>query len=186
MARLTRTTTNRGFKNPRRRWNINPVVSRPYAGGRTLPGAPLLPRRLVLEKYQPYPNPPNWFLGPIGEWILYWYFTEKKHWLEGKDFYYQAPVFAPFLFSSRDFTRVDFLVDLGPTSAAGQIANYQALALDPITPFTHPDPAFDKRRRAELDAAGYLLIFLETSALEGNPTVIIEAALRGRDLSSRG
>lgn len=180
-----RTPINRGFKNPRRVWSVNPVVARPYAGGRTLPGAPLIGQRAKVTRYQPYPNPPPWFMGPTGEWVVFWYFTSRKHWQEGKEFYYQSALFAPFLFSSRDFTRVDFLVDFGPQSAAAPIANYRGLALDPITPFTHPDPAFDKRRRAELSDAGYLLIFLETSMLEGNPPDVIEKALRGLDISSR-
>jgi hypothetical protein len=180
-----RTPINRGFKNPRRVWSVNPVVARPYAGGRTMKGAPLIGARSKITPYQPYPNPPLWFMGPTGEWILYWYFTERKSWQEGKDFYYQAALFAPFLFSSRDFTRVDFLVDFGPTSQAYRIGNFKALALDPITAFTHPDPAFDKRRRAELGEAGYLLIFLETSMLEANPQDVIEKALRGLDVSTR-
>lgn len=181
---VRRTPVNRGFKNPRASRQVNPVVNRPYAGGRGLQGAPGFKRERV-AKYQPYPNPPDWWLGPLGEWIVYWYFTQRKHWEEGRDFYYQAPVFAPFLFSSRDFTRVDFLVDFGPDSRAGQIGRYTALALDPITAFTHPDPAFDKRRRTELEDAGYLLVFLETSMLTTNPQDVLEKALRGQDVSSR-
>lgn len=180
-----RTPTNRGFSAPRARRLTNPTISRRYAGGRTLAGAPGIGRRRGPSTSQPYPNPPRWWMAPIGEWIVYWYLSQVKKWEQNRDFYYQAPVYAPFLFSSRDFTRVDFLVDFGPNSRAGQIAHYTALCLDPITPFTHPDPAFDKRRRAELDEAGYLLVFLEDHMLKQRPREILEAALRGQDFSSR-
>lgn len=184
MAVPYRTPVNRGFKNPRARRYVNPTLSR-YNSSQSLKNAPKIGRRKSIPKWQPYPNPPAWWQGPIGEWILWWYFTVIKKWQPNKDFYYQAPVFAPFLFSSRDFTRVDFLVDFGPQSAAGQLGRYKALALDPITPFTHPDPSFDRRRRDELEAAGYLLIFLEGSMLATNPRDVIEKALRGQDVSSR-
>jgi hypothetical protein len=86
---------------------------------------------------------------------------------------------------ARDFTRVDFLVDLGPRSRAGRIGHYSALALDPITPFTHPDPQADKDKRTSLELGGYLLVFLDTEPMKLNPKRIIEAALVGKDLSSR-
>lgn len=160
---------------------VNPAVARAYAGGRVVG----LGRRRTVRPFQPYPNPPTWWLASLGEWVVYWYFTQVKRFVEGKDFYYQAPVFAPFLFSSRDFTRVDFLVDFGPDSKAGQVGDYKALAIDPITAFTHPDAAFDKRRRVELDEAGYLLVFLETTDLTTRPREVLELALRGIDVSSR-
>lgn len=177
--------TNRGFRNPRRVFSRNPTISHLYAGGRTLPGAPKLGRRRGINPGQAYPNPPRWWMGPVGEWIIYWYLTARKRYKEGLDFYYQAPVFAPTLFASRDFTRVDFLIDLGPRSRAGQIGRYSALALDPITPFTHPDPQADKDKRTALELGGYLLIFIDTDALKMNPQRIIDEALKGHDLSSR-
>lgn len=183
---LPRTPHNRGFSNQRARRLVNPSVARPYAGGRTLPGAPTLGKRQTVVPNLPYPQPPSWWMASLGEWIVYWWLTEVKKYQEGKDFYYQAPVFAPFLFSSRDFTRVDFLLDYGPQSAVPPIGRYRALALDPITAFTHPDPNFDRDRRNELEAAGYLLIFLETDHLRTRPKEVLEAALRGRDESSRG
>lgn len=161
-----------------------PVLAR-YRSSASLKGAPGIGRRNTIKPYQPYPNAPAWWQGPVTEWIVYWYLTYIKRWQKDKDFYYQAPLFAPYLFSSRDFTRVDFLIDLGSNSAAGAIGRYRALAFDPITPFTHPDPAFDRRRRDELEAAGYLLIFLESTMLEINPRDVIEKALRGQDVSSR-
>lgn len=183
---LPRTPHNRGFSNQRARRLVNPDVKRVYGGGRSLPGAPNLGRRRGPTQAQPYPNPPDNWLASVGEWIVYWWLTEVKRWQEGKDFYYQAPVFAPFLFSSRDFTRVDFLLDYGPQSAVPPFGRYRALALDPITAFTHPDPEFDKDRRDELEEAGYLLIFLETDHLKTRPQEVLEAAIRGRDESSRG
>lgn len=180
-----RTPVNRGFQNPRRVFNVTPVVRRPSGGGRFAAGAPTLGRRRTIQFGQVYPNPPNWWKGVVGEWVVYWYLTARKHYKVGLDFYYQAAVYAPYLFRSRNFTRVDFLVDLGPRSRAGRIGHYTALALDPITPFTHPNPQLDKAKRASLELGGYLLIFLDTVPLKLNPQRIIEAALRGRDLSSR-
>lgn len=182
---VRKTKMNRGFKNPRAVRLINPKISRPYAGGISLPGAPKLGRRERIQEGQEWPPPPDWWPTPTSEWIVYWYLTERKHFKEGVDFYYQAPVFLPYLFSSRDFTRVDFLLDLGPSSRIGTIDRYTALCFDPITNFTHPNPAFDKARRAELDTAGYLLIFLEDYDIKLRPKAIIESALRGRDESSR-
>lgn len=180
-----RTPINRGFKNPRRVFTVNPLVARPYAGGRALKGAPSIPRTKGPKGSQAYPNPPGWWFGPVAEWVVYWYLTTRKHFKEGLDFYYQAPVFAPGLFRNRNFTRVDFLVDLGPTARAGQIGHYSALAMDPFTAFTHPDPQLDKDKRTALELGHYLLIFLEEMALKMNPQRVVDAALKGRDLSNR-
>jgi hypothetical protein len=180
-----RTPVNRGFSAPRRSFNVNPVVARKYAGGANLPGTPKLGRRARLARFIPYPPPPPWWSGVIAEWAVYWYLTTRKHFQEGKDFYYQAPVFAPHLFRARDFTRVDFLVDLGPRSRAGQIGKYTALAMDPFTNFTHPNIQLDKDKRSDLDLDGYLLIFLYEPQLLLGPGYLVEEALRGRDHSSR-
>lgn len=180
-----RTPNNRGFTWQRGRRLVNPVVARPYAGGRTLPGAPLIQRTKKVPKGQPYPNPPPTWTASVGEWVVYWYLTRVKKYVEKQDFYYQSPVFAPYLFSSRDFTRVDFLIDFGPQSQAAPIGDYKALCFDPITAFTHPDMRLDKEKRRELADAGYLLIFLETTDLLLRPRELIEAGLVGRDLSSR-
>lgn len=186
MSAPIRTPANRGFHNKRGRRLVNPTVNRPYAGGRQLAGAPGIGKRDTITRQQPYPNPPAWWMGPVGEWICYDYFTRVKHWQENKDFYYQAPVFSPFLFSSRDFTRVDFLLDYGPQSAVPPVGRYRALALDPISAFTHPNPQHDRDRRNELEEAGYLLIFLEDFDLKLRPKEVLELAIRGRDVSSRG
>lgn len=181
----TRTPVNRGFANPRAVFSVNPTIERPYTGGILQRGAPTVGRRLTFHKGQAFPDAPRWWLGPVNEWIVYWYLTFKKHYEEGRDFYYQAPVFVPFLFQSRDFTRIDFLVDLGPRSRAGKLGKYTALALDPFTEFTHPNPQADRDKRTELDKAGYLLIFLDATMLQGAPARVIEAALQGQDLSNR-
>ena len=183
---LPRTPRNRGFSNQRARRLVNPTVNRPYAGGRSLPGAPSLGRRQSVTPELPYAPMPDTWMASLGEWIVYDWLTRVKRYKEGVDFYYQAPVFAPFLFSSRDFTRVDFLLDYGPQSSVPPVGRYRALALDPITHFTHPNPNFDRDRRNELEQAGYLLIFLETDHLRTRPRDVLEAALRGRDESSRG
>lgn len=182
----TRTPVNRGFTAPRRVFLVNPEVERPYTGGRFARGAPTTGRRYTFHRGQAYPDPPRWWLGPLAEWIVYWYLTARRKFEEGVDFYYQAPIFVPYLFQSRDFTRADFLVDLGPRSKAGQIGRYTALVLDPITEFTHPDPQFDRDRRAELDKQGYLLVFLDGEKLKTDYKRLIDAAVdEGRDLSSR-
>lgn len=180
-----RTPVNRGFSNPRRVFVVNPALRHGPSLGRFAKGAPTLGRRRGLQFNQAYPNPPKWWLGVVGEWVVYWYLTARKHFKEGLDFYYQAPVYAPYIFRSRDFTRVDFLVDLGPRSRLGMIGRYTALALDPITQFTHPDPQHDKDKRTALALGGYLLIFLDEQPLKLNPQRVVESALRGRDLSSR-
>ena len=181
-----RTPINRGFSAPRDVFLVNPQrPGRTSAPSVSLTGAPQIGRRLTFHKNQPYPDMPKWWQGPVTEWIVFWYLTDRKHYVEGRDFYYQAPIFVPYLFQSRDFTRADFIVDLGPLSQAGQIGRYTALVFDPITAFTHPDPQFDKDRRTELDKQGYLLIFMEGEALKMSPKRIIDAALVGRDLSSR-
>lgn len=185
MSMPTRTPHNRGFTWQRGRRLVNPVVARPYAGGRTLPGAPLIGRTVKPKNQQPFPNPPKTWTASVGEWVVYWYLTRVKRYVENQDFYYQAPVFAPYLFTSRDFTRVDFLIDFGPQSQAAPIGDYRALCFDPITAFTHPDPRLDKEKRRELADAGYLLIFLETSDLMTRPKEVIEAGLLGHDISSR-
>lgn len=181
-----RTPVNRGFRFRRSRRVVNPIISRRYAGGRTLPGAPLIGRRQGVKRALLYPNPPLTWSASLGEWVVFWYLRYIKKYELNVDFYYQAPVFAPFLFSSRDFTRVDFLIDFGIGSKAAPVGDYKALCLDPITPFTHPDPELDKEKRNELALAGYLLIFLETDQLLTDPKRVIEAALSGNDLSSRG
>lgn len=150
-----------------------------------LAGAPVIGRAHETQAL-PFPPMPNWWQASIGEWIVWDYLTRVKKWQERKDFYYQSRVFLPQFYSSRDFTSADFVIDFGPDSAAGMVGAYQALVLDPITPFTHPSLGFDKARRAALEAQGYLLVFIEEADLMHRTAEVMEQALRGIDDSSRG
>lgn len=128
--------------------------------------------------------PPGWF-GPVTEWACMWYLTEhgigpqRRKLREGREFAYQKGLKSPGLFLRKPFTRGDFvLFNLG--------RGPKGTVLDPITPFTHPDPWFDIRKRRILLLFGWRVIFLEAFMLARDPGFVIEAALRGADYSSRG
>lgn len=167
-------------------WKPAGGVRRP---GAKLAGAPSIEGLLrSTQKDQTrhlYPPPPAWWTAPAEEWIVYWYLKYKLHWEENKDFYYQARVFLPGFFQSKNFTQADFLIDLGPAAAAGMIGHYSALVLDPFTEFTH-DLALDLARKAALDQEGYLLVFLAQHDLEARTEYTMREALRGVDISNRG
>ncbi len=182
MAR--RPGSNRGFKAPRRGGVQNPQIQRTGYRGRALPGAPPVPPAAV-RRIHIYPNVPSDWLYSEGEWIVHWYLTERRRFEEGKDFYHQSRIFAPYLFSNRNFTQADFIVDLGPRSKLGPIGNFKALVLDPFADFTH-NYDFDMQRKRDLDLQRYRLVFLDIFDLENRTEEVIERALGGEDLSSRG
>lgn len=128
--------------------------------------------------------PPGW-LGPVTEWACMWYLTqhgigpEKRKLREGRDFAYQKGLNAPGLFLRKPFTRGDFILYHLGRAQRGTV-------LDPITPFTHPMPWFDIRKRRILLLFGWRVIFIEAHHLARDPGFFIEGALQGKDFSSRG
>lgn len=179
---------NRGFKNPRGAGALVPRVRKVEGTrGRPIDPATQAPAQdatgLLRQQVYP-PMPPTWAKSE-GEWIVYWYLSEYKHWREGTDFFFDTRIFVQALLRGLPLTQVDFLIDLGPGSPAGQLGWYTALVLDPFTEFTH-DYQYDKDRRAELERRGYLLIFLDEDALRQQTLFVLGEALKGRDHSNRG
>jgi len=182
LGRGPRTTRVKGFT----RRGIGRGATTPRLPRAELPGLTGVPRAKTPTHTYVWPPPPQTWLASIGEWITFWYLMYIKRWEFNRTWYYNGRVFLPFYFASRDWTQADFIVDLGPGSQAGMLAPYRAIVLDPITPFTHPDPQRDRDRRTALDEEGYLLIFLEEWALMFQTRRVLEDALRGRDVSTRG
>lgn len=186
MARKPRTTRVRGFQRRGVGAQVKPpTLPRPRLPGHGVAGAPAAPRPHTPTHTYIFPPPPPEWLASIGEWIVFWYLDRVKRWTYGQTWYYNSRLFLPYFYTSKDFTQADFIVDLGPSSQAGMLTPYTALVLDPITPFTHPDPGHDKDRRDALAAEGYRLVFLDEVPLKFQTRQVLEAALRGRDTSSR-
>lgn len=180
-----RRNVNRGFRNPRRPGSVNPRV-RGQEGirGREVEGAPKVPKPKPLRQFSYKEMPGSWGYS-LGEWIVYWYLTERKRFRLEEDFYHQSFAYAPFLYAGRDDTRADFLIVYGALTRLGYNSTYKALIFDPYSEFTH-DVETDERRRRELADEGYQLIFMDQDALERDYANIIESGLKGRDLSNRG
>jgi len=151
-----------------------------------------IPRpRNTREALRGYPPPPADWPGPLAEWVVAWYLTTRKGWkrigpgsppIPGKSYYYQVPIPALGVFVNTQDTRVDFLIPLGYGSGGG----YNTIAIDPFTAFTHKDPGLDRLKRAILlQQQRILLIFIDGARLEGGDFEVIEAALRGKDESSK-
>ena len=150
-----------------------------------LRGAVILPRRVGFPESRPWQKlPPDW-LGPKTEYEVYWYLTvrgigpQERKLREGIDFFYQRGLNAPGLFLGKPFTRGDFILPGLGRAPRGTV-------FDPITPFTHPSPWFDIRKRRILLLAGWRVIFMESYHLDRWPGFVVELALRGIDISSRG
>lgn len=146
-----------------------------------VPGAPRqlwAPTRVV----QPWMHMPTTWRTSQLEWVVFWYLTRRRAMRLNRDFFYQMAVNAPGLFVSRLFTRSDFVI---PTRGRNASAR-RGIILDPVTPFTHPRGWFDARRRSILALFGWRLVFLEGSHLNRDPRWVIELALRGVDVSSKG
>lgn len=185
--RPPRTTRVRGFQRRGVGAQVKaPRLPRPRLPGWAVAGAPTIQRPRTPSHTYIFPAPPPDWLASIGEWVVFWYLMYVKRWPLNETWYYNGRVFLPYFYTSQDFTQSDFIVDLGPLSAAGMLAGYTAMVLDPITPFTHPDPQHDKDRRDALGGEGYLLVFLEEHDLLFQTRRVLEAALRGQDLSTRG
>lgn len=162
---------------------VNPIIPHAERPGATLQGAPLI----LYDKetsFQAWPAPPTDWMASEEEWIVYWWFSDKEKWEEGKDFYYNGRIFVPFLNPVKDFTQADFIIPLGPDKRAGMYADYNAIVLDPFTEFTH-DFSFDIERRDALADEQYLLIFLADYDVKTRTTYVITQALHGQDLSNR-
>lgn len=149
-------------------------------------GAPVIPRaRIPASLLLPYkPMPPSW-PNSLLEWVTFDYLTRVKHFTIFVDFQFQAAVPAPGL-NGKGFTRADFLVLPGGKAGLPDGFYPRGLILNPISPFTHPSRAKDTIERLILGNNGFLEIFLDDVPLLATPRFVIEAGLRGRDLSSRG
>lgn len=159
---------------------------RPSGGRGPLPVRPKREQGVTEISLKPYPDPPPGFRGPLTEWVCYWWLGTFKRFRKDKDWYYQVALPALGVFASRDFTRVDFVLPVGADHPASATGEYRAVCWDPITPFTHPDPSMDRLKRAALAVNGYQLIWIDGATLEASPFDVLEKALRGVDISSRG
>lgn len=134
---------------------------------------------------KPWRNPPASWPGPQTEWACYWYLSVRgiepgrRKLRLGIDYLYQGGLAAPGLFASKPFTRGDFVI-------FGYGKGRRGVVLDPVTPFTHPTPWFDLRKRSILALQGWQVIFIDAERLVEYPGRIIELALRGVDESRRG
>jgi hypothetical protein len=134
---------------------------------------------------RPWLTPPASWPGPQTEWACYWYLSVRgiepgrRKLKLNIDYLYQGGLAAPGLFANKPFTRGDFV-----------IFNYgkgrRGVVLDPITPFTHPTPWLDLRKRAILALQGWQVIFVDAERLTAFPGTVIEQALRGIDESRLG
>lgn len=176
-------------------------VPLPVLGDLGLPSVPELaggpPRtRYKLQPELPYPPPPPGFLHSMEEWVTLYYLTTARltfcgernlkrvgpgqEPVRGETFFFQVNVPVLGVFAQTEATRIDFL--LPGFGSAG----YEGLCLDPITPFTHPDPALDLLKRAVLATQANLqLIWLDGASLLAGDFQVIEDALHGADQSSR-
>lgn len=181
--------SNRGFKAPRRKGVVNPRVRKQEGtrGAVVATAVPIPHSNAIGKTAYTWPPPPAWWLHSVGEWIVYWYLTEKRKFKLDVDFYYQSHVYADTLFANVPFTQADFLIDLGADTKLGDWGGYTGLVLDPFVEFTH-DYAFDLERARVLNDHGYALVYLEEGALELETEWLIEEALRppGHDHSNRG
>lgn len=152
---------------------------------RALRGAVGTGRRYGYPQDRPWTRLPASWLGPATEYAVYWYLTkhgvgpQRRKLREGRDFFYQRGLAAPGLFFRKPFTRGDFILPRYGRAVRG-------LVIDPISFFTHPSPWFDRRKRRILALAGWRVVFIEDYMLANNPRFVIEAALRGADLSHLG
>ncbi|HEX6537483.1 MAG TPA: hypothetical protein VF041_23075 [Gemmatimonadaceae bacterium] len=145
------------------------------------------PTNLSEESQRPFPEKPAWFSGPVTEWAVYYDLIEVRHFKLNQDVYYQAHLFAPELYASRDFFRADFVLPYGRGRALGPSGgHYHAIVFDPESVYTHPDPGMDLLRRAILDGQGYLLILMDMEPLLRDPHYVVGKGLEGIDISIRG
>lgn len=163
----------------------------PRPGGLTLGGpGPGDLGPLASEASPAWQTPPPWW--PPGssanEWACYWWLTEEAKLKEGPEFRRQVAVEAVGLFTGKPFTRIDFLFPIGGPHRARAPGDFDWLAWDPITPFTHPDPNLDREKRRILAANKHpnraWLVWIDPVVLDW-PDAVLPQALLGIDLSMR-
>lgn len=137
------------------------------------------------QSLQAFPDPPPSYGQSRLEWITLWWLTRRKHLRQNIDFFTQIALNAPGL-QVTPFTRVDFAIVSGSGTYLGEAGPTQrGICLDPLSVFTHPNPAHDKLKRAILAGQGWQLIFIDGEDLEPDPDRVLSLALRGIDVSSR-
>lgn len=159
-------------------------------------GLTRVPRqRRTAESQRPYPPPPDGYLYSLGEWVVEFYLTRIKGLkkvgqdndeyttaavIPGRSFFRQVSIAALGIFINTDETRIDFLIPQGPGGVT------RAIALDPISAFTHPNPTLDLLKRTVLwQQQRIALIWLDDERLIAGDFTVIDDALRGVDQSSR-
>lgn len=181
----------RGFTltNPRTR-RKSTVNTRTFStGGRaidTLQGALPVPHvSRIGPENRPWLHVPASWPGPQTEWAVYWYISirgidpAKRKLKLGYDYLYQGALAAPGLFNTKPFTRGDFVI-------FGYGRALRGVVLNPVTPFTHPNPRDDIESRRILALQGWQEIFIDAADLQVFPGRAVELALRGIDISRRG
>lgn len=166
----------------------------PRPGGLRLPDQPELAGRAdgpLISQYAPawQTPPPDWPPGSsVNEWACQWWLTEDQGLVQGEDFDRQIAVEAIGLFTGKPFTRIDFLFRIGAGRRASAPGDFDYLAWDPITPYTHPDPNEDWEKRRVLAANDHpnrtWLVWIDPVVLDW-PDAVLPQALLGVDLSMR-
>jgi hypothetical protein len=157
-------------------------------------------QRYRLQEAEPYPAQPDWFLGSLGEWVVYYYLTQvhrpRFREITQRDppdggtyrFFHQIQAQAAGLFALTPTTRIDFyLPNFGGMG-------YRALVLDPYNETVHGGFGGEgedgleldyAKRRILADAESIRLVWLHSARLDAGDFSVIEAALGGRDESPR-
>lgn len=181
--------------------NLKPRIPRKPSVRNKLKGTPTAPRsfRFTREEVDPGKTPPPWWVHSDLEWIVYRYLTEEKGYVVygahqdpkgpksavGADVLYQVPIPAPGYKLNNKF-RGDFWVLPTGKNGPSPYPYVKGIVLDPVNPWTHRDTNEDRFRAAILGAGGYLLIWLDGTALYAEAKRVIDLALRGVDVSSIG
>jgi len=165
-----------------------------------IPGAPAPQRSLKLtaESFQTIPEPPVWWgAHPQTEWAVYYILVLKHGWRvygspdpngppspQGVDAWYQAIIPAPGLYQVAGGFRGDYwILPSGKGGSPGPPYG-RGVVLDPVTLFTHGTTGMDRLRRDILGQNGYLLVWIDASALDTRPDDVVMKAVRGVDESS--
>lgn len=137
--------------------------------------------------FQPWLMAQARYSGYLTERICQWWLETRRGYRRNIDYYVQAPVEAPGVNVSRDFTRVDILIPTGPGRKGAVIpGGYRNLGWDPLSYRTHEDPERDKMKRGVLaDHADTWLVFIHEEHLYLDPDHVLTLALAGRDISDR-
>lgn len=148
--------------------------------------------RVDLIETPPWQSPPDWWppASSVEEWACYWWLTQPpRNFVEGLHFRRQVAMEAVGLFTGKQFTRIDFLFQIGGPSGATAPGDADWLAWDPYNTFTHPDRELDIEKREILANNDHpnttALVWIESGMLLGWPDAVLPSALRGVDLSPR-